>query len=96
MLGWLGGLANVPAADDVLAYLIDEGFLAEDAGLVSIGPHAEREFGRRFFRDLTSAFTSDPALTAAGGRDVLGELPVLALAARPVGGPPVVLLGGRS
>jgi ATP-dependent Lhr-like helicase len=96
MFGWLGGLANVPGADEVLAYLVDEGFLAEDGGLVSIGPRAEREFGRRFFRDLTSAFTSDPALTASWGRDILGELPALALAARPVGGPPVVLLGGRS
>jgi ATP-dependent Lhr-like helicase len=96
MFGWLGGLANVPGADEVQAYLVDEGFLAEDAGLVSIGPRAEREFGRRFFRDLTSAFTSDPALTATWGRDILGELPALTLAARPVGGPPVVLLGGRS
>jgi ATP-dependent Lhr-like helicase len=96
MLGWLGGLANVPGADEVQAYLVDEGFLADEAGLVSIGPHAEQEFGRRFFRDLTSAFTSEPALTATWGRDVLGELPALALAARSVVGPPVVLLGGRA
>ena len=96
MLAWLGGLANVPGADEVQAYLVDEGFLAEDAGLVSIGPRAEREFGRRFFRELTSAFTSDPVLTATWGREVLGELPALALAARPADGPPVVLLGGRS
>src|SRR5262249_10536523 len=96
MLGWLGRLASVPCAEDVLAYLIDEGFLTEGTGLGSIGPLAEREYGRRFFRDLTSAFTSDPALTATWGRDVLGQLPALALAVRPVGGLPVVLLGGRS
>lgn len=96
MFGWLGGLANVPGANDVLTYLIGEGFLADEAGLVSLGPRAEQEFGRRFFRDLTSAFTSDPALTAIWGRDVLGELPALTLTTRPVGGPPVVLLGGRS
>jgi ATP-dependent Lhr-like helicase len=96
MFDWLGGLANVPGADDVLSYLVREGFLADDAGLLSIGPRAERDFGRRFFRDLTSAFTSDPALTVTWGRDVLGELPALALATRPAGRHLVVLLGGRS
>jgi ATP-dependent Lhr-like helicase len=75
---------------------VDEEFLIDDGGLVSIGPRAEKEFGGRFFRDLTSAFTSEPAFTATWGREVLGELPALALAARPVAGPTVVLLGGRS
>ena len=86
----------MPGADEVLAYLVDEEFLIDDGGLVSIGPRAEKEFGGRFFRDLTSAFTSEPAFTATWGRDVLGELPALALAARPVAGATVVLLGGRS
>ena len=94
--GWLGGLAEVAGADQVLAYLHKEGFLICDQGLVSIGPSAERDFGRRFFRDLTSAFTSEAALTAIWGREVIGELSALALAARPAGGLQVVLLGGRS
>jgi ATP-dependent Lhr-like helicase len=96
MLGWLGGLADVPGAREVLDHLVAEGFLAEDAGLVWAGPRAEREFGRRFFLDLTSAFTSDPEFTVVYGRDVLGEVSALALAASRGGDPPVILLGGRS
>jgi ATP-dependent Lhr-like helicase len=95
-LGWLGGLADVPGTREVLDHLVAEGFLAEDSGLVWAGPRAEREFGRRFFRDLTSTFTSDPGFTVVYGRDVLGEVPALALAGRCGGGPPVILLGGRS
>jgi ATP-dependent Lhr-like helicase len=96
MLGWLGGLADVPGAGEVLDHLVAKGFLAEDAGLVWAGPRAEREFGRRFFLDLTSAFTSDPGFTVVHGRDVLGEVPALVLAARRGDSPPVILLGGRS
>lgn len=94
--GWLGGIAAVPGADQVLAHLTAEGFLAEDGGLLFIGPKAEQEFGRRFYRDLTSAFTSEPSFTAIYGRDIIGELPVLTLAVRPAAGRRVVLLGGRS
>jgi ATP-dependent Lhr-like helicase len=96
MLGWLGGLADVPGAGEVLDHLVAEGFLAEDAGLVWAGQRAEQEFGRRFFLDLTSAFTSDPGFTVVYGRDVLGEVPALALAGRRGDGQPVILLGGRS
>jgi ATP-dependent Lhr-like helicase len=96
MLTWLGGLAYVPGAGEVLDYLIAERFLTEDAGLVWVGPRAESEFGRRFFLDLTSAFTSDPGFTVVYGRDVLGEVSALALAASRGSGPPVILLGGRS
>lgn len=95
-LGWLGGLADVPGAGEVLDHLVAEGFLAEDGGLVWAGPRAEQEFGRRFFLDLTSAFTADPEFTVVYGRDVLGEVPALALAAQHGDGPPVILLGGRS
>lgn len=106
MLDWLGGIAAVPGAATVLDHLIAQGYLACDGGLVWIGPRAEDEYGRRFFLELTSAFTSDPMLTVVHGREVLGELSALALAAGPgrsgdsaknrAAGPPVVLLGGRS
>jgi ATP-dependent Lhr-like helicase len=106
MLEWLGGIAAVPGAAEVLDHLIARGYLACDRGLVWIGPRAEDEYGRKFFLELTSAFTSDPMLTVVYGRDVLGELPAIALAAGPgpggesasgrAAGLRVVLLGGRS
>lgn len=93
---WLGGLADTPGVSEVLQHLVAQEFLIDVAGLVSIGPRAEQEFGRRFFRDLTSAFTSEPSFRAFAGREALGELPALALASRRTGGPLTVLLGGRS
>lgn len=93
---WLGELAETPGARAVLEYLIAEKFVVDDEGLLSLGPRAEREFGRRYFLDLTSAFASEPSLEVLLGRQVLGYLPPLALAARKDDGPRVVLLGGRS
>nr|WP_272956160.1 DEAD/DEAH box helicase [Actinopolymorpha rutila] len=93
---WLDGLAVVPGADKVLAHLVAEGFVVDDGGLLSIGPKAEQEYGRRHFLELTSAFTSEPLLQVLFGRQVLGSLSALSLVARPEGGPRLVLLGGRS
>ncbi|MGW0227905.1 DEAD/DEAH box helicase [Actinopolymorpha singaporensis] len=93
---WLDGLADVPGADKVLAHLVAEGFVVDDGGLLSIGPRAEQEYGRRHFLELTSAFTSEPLLQVLFARQVLGSLSALSLVARPEGGPRLVLLGGRS
>lgn len=93
---WLGGLARSPGSVDVLAHLADSGFVMHADGLVSIGPRAEKEYGRRYFLDLTSTFTSEPMLQILWGRGLLGQLPPIALAARPEHGPRVVLLGGRA
>lgn len=93
---WLDGLADVPGAEDVLAHLVAEQFVIDDGGLVSIGPRAEQEFGRRYFIELTSAFTSEPLLQVFWGRQALGSLSTLSLVARPDRGPRRVLLGGRS
>ena len=93
---WLGALGGTPGAEDVLGYLAAEGFVLDDGGLISVGPRAEDEFGRRFFLDLTSAFTSDPMLQVVYGRTALGFLPPLALAVRLEHGGRVVLLGGRA
>nr|WP_273377603.1 DEAD/DEAH box helicase [Actinopolymorpha pittospori] len=93
---WLGGLAEVSGAEAVLAHLVAEGFVLDDGGLVSIGPRAEEEYGRRYFLELTSAFTSEPLLRVLHGRQVLGSLSTLSLLTRPERGPRLVLLGGRS
>jgi ATP-dependent helicase Lhr and Lhr-like helicase len=93
---WLGGLAAVPGADAVLAHLVAEGFLVDEGGLVAVGPKAEHDWGRRYFRDLTSSFTSERMLEVVLGRQVLGYLPPLSLAAKSPRARPVVLLGGRA
>ncbi|WP_322753664.1 DEAD/DEAH box helicase [Frankia sp. Cas3] len=93
---WLGALARTPGAQEVLAHLAASGFVIDSGGLVSIGPRAEAEFGRRFFLDLTSVFTSEPMLAVVWGRGTLGHLPPLAFTARTQDGPRVVLLGGRA
>ena len=93
---WLGSLAETPGAADVLAYLAEAGFVLDIDGLISIGPRAETEFGRRHFLDLTSTFSSEPMLHVVWGRETLGFVPPVALAARPEHGPRVILLGGRA
>lgn len=93
---WLGSLADTPGVSETLRHLVAEEFLIDVDGLISIGPRTEQEFGRRFFRDLTSTFTSEPSFTAFAGREALGELPALTLASRRLGRPLTVLLGGRS
>jgi ATP-dependent Lhr-like helicase len=93
---WLGTLAGTPGAGDVLAYLAEAGFVLDADGLVSVGPRAETEFGRRYFLDLTSTFTSEPMLQVVWGRGTLGFVPPVALAARPEHGVRVILLGGRA
>ena len=96
LLDWLDGLADIPGVGAVVAHLVSEGFLVDEGGLVSIGPRAEEEFGRRYFMELTSAFTSEPLLHVVWGRQVLGTLGTLSLVARSDQGPRLVLLGGRS
>lgn len=93
---WLGGLAAIDGADRVLRHLVDEQFVVDDGGVLAIGPRAEKEWGGAYFRDLTSAFTSDPMLEVLFGRQVLGYLPPLSLGARSDHGGLVVLLGGRA
>jgi hypothetical protein len=96
LAAWLGGLVAVDGADEVLDHLVRTEFVVDEGGLISIGPRAEQEWGRRYFADLTSAFTSEPMLEVVLGRRVLGYLPPLSLAARPGPGGLVVLLAGRA
>ena len=60
-------MGNLPLLDDtspaVLAHLVTQGMLEREDGMLFIGPMAERLFGRRYFRELTSSFTADPEFT---------------------------------
>ncbi|WP_306316466.1 MULTISPECIES: DEAD/DEAH box helicase [unclassified Streptomyces] len=92
---WNGLAPFDKSAAPIMKYLVGEGFLDSDEGLLFIGPEAEKNFGRRHFMDLTAAFTAPPQFTVYFGRKDLGTIdPRLLLEQRE--GPRLLLLGGRS
>ncbi|KRA37884.1 MULTISPECIES: DEAD/DEAH box helicase [unclassified Nocardioides] len=78
---WWGDLAVMDDGDEVLAYLRASGFLVEDSGLLSIGPAAEKEFGKRNFMDLLSTFVATPELRVVAGTREIGFVSPLSLPA---------------
>ncbi len=99
LAAWLGNAADaVPQAirDAVLAHMLANGVLTEDAGVIGFGERGEREFGRRHFSDLVAAFSSPLLLRVQHGLKELGTVHPASLARRPGGGAPVLLLGGRN
>lgn len=94
---WWGDLPVMAGAEEVLAYLVREGFCESDGDLLFIGPAAEQRFGRRHFMDLTAVFTADPELKVVHGRTEIGSVSPLSLTARLADGQPRVLaLAGRA
>jgi len=83
------------SAQPITNYLIEQGFINREDGMLFIGPEAERRFGRRHFMGLMAVFTAPPEFTVLHGRDELGRIdPVLLIDW--VAGPRLLLLGGRS
>lgn len=80
---------------EILDYLLSEGFLDHDAGSAFIGVEAEKHFGRRHFMDLLAVFTAAPEFTIFAGRNEVGRVDV-SLLTDEFEGPRVLLLGGRS
>jgi ATP-dependent helicase Lhr and Lhr-like helicase len=70
--------------------------LEREDGMLFIGAEAERAFGRRHFRDLTSSFTADPEFVVLHGRTEIGSVHPLAVTASTDGGATTLLLAGRS
>lgn len=93
---WWGALPVMDDADEVLAHLVDEGFLATDGGLLFIGPAAEREFGRRYFMELLSSFTSAYELRVVAGQRLIGTVSPLAIAATRSQDTKRILLAGHA
>lgn len=65
----------------VLGYLRSADFLVEDSGLLSIGPRAEAEFGKRHFIELLSSFVAAPELRVVAGTKEIGFVSPLSLPA---------------
>ncbi|MGE5291714.1 MAG: helicase-related protein [Micromonosporaceae bacterium] len=83
------------SARPVAAYLIEQGYLDRDGGMLFIGPEAERRFGWRNFMELTAVFTAPPEFTVLHGRAEIGRTDPVLLTDR-IEGPRLLLLGGRS
>ncbi|QEU85457.1 DEAD/DEAH box helicase [Streptomyces viridosporus] len=83
------------SAEPIVRYLVDNGYLDQDGGLLSIGPEAERRFGHRHFMNLTAVFTSPPQFTVLQGRREIGKTDPSLLTEK-INGPRRLLLAGRS
>ncbi len=92
---WLPLPALAVDAQLIAAYLVDQGFLNTDGGMLFIGPEAERRFGHRHFMNLMAVFTAPPEFTVLHGRNEIGRVDP-ALLADQVPGPRLLLLAGRS
>ncbi|GGL33552.1 DEAD/DEAH box helicase [Planomonospora parontospora] len=91
---WWNGLFG-DAARPIVDYLVEEGFLDQDGGMLFIGTLAEKRFGRRNFMDLTAVFTAAPEFTVLSGREELGRTDP-GLLTEKIEGPRLILLGGRT
>jgi ATP-dependent Lhr-like helicase len=93
---WWNGLEPFTRSSEVIVrYLLEQGYLEQDAGMFFIGPEAELRFGRRHFMGMTAVFTAPPQFTVLAGRTELGRVDP-ALLTEEVHGPRRLLLGGRS
>lgn len=95
---WLGephafGAEVFGEGDDVLQHMLDEEILFNDEGLLSFGQEGEATFGRYHFMELMSAFTSEPVFAVRAGRNEIGHVPDVALAAADQNGGRLLLAG---
>lgn len=63
----------------IVAHMVDEGILLDDAGMLSMGPDGERLFGWRHFSDLVGVFLTDELLTVLHGQQEIGTVDRMAL-----------------
>lgn len=93
---WFGGLklANREEWTEIKDWLLDEGHLDQDGGMLFVGPEAERRYGKIHFRDLMAVFTADPQITILHGQQEIGALDPMVFQRR-VEGPRLITLGGR-
>jgi len=92
---WLPVPALTTSAVPITEYLVEQGFVQREDGMLFIGPEAELKFGRRHFMGLMAVFTAPPEFTVLHGRDEIGRTDPVLLTDR-VDGPRLLLLGGRS
>jgi ATP-dependent helicase Lhr and Lhr-like helicase len=92
---WLPLPSLVTSALPITQFLIAQGFVERENGMLFIGPKAERKFGMRHFMGLMAVFTAPPEFTVLHGREEIGRTDPVLLVDR-VEGPRLLLLAGRS
>ncbi|QSB05146.1 DEAD/DEAH box helicase [Natronoglycomyces albus] len=80
----------------ILEYLVAEGFIETDGGMLFIGPNAEKRFGSRHFADLTAVFCAPPEFTVLHGREEIGQVDPSILIPEEGRGTTIILLAGRT
>jgi ATP-dependent Lhr-like helicase len=94
--GWWRGLRIFDEhAIEIIDWLVESLHLQSEAGMLYIGPEAERRFGRRNFMELVSVFTADPEFAVVQGRQELGTVDPIVLT-RKVEGPRTIVLAARA
>ena len=99
-LEWVAGVpgfANLPAEriQEVVAWMLAQGMLWEEQGILGIGQKGEETYGRRHFLELLSVFLSPPLFAVLHGRQELGFVDELTFLGKQEGHR-VLLLGGRA
>jgi ATP-dependent Lhr-like helicase len=97
---WIGNHPGFSALADeerqaIVRFMLEKQFLFEDGGVWSLGMQSEKDFGRRHFLELVSAFTGEELFAVKHGEMELGRVHYLTFAIRR-DGPAVLLLGGRA
>jgi ATP-dependent Lhr-like helicase len=95
---WLGDVlttANRQIEEAIVSFMLANGILAEDRGVLGLGLQGEEKFGRRHFQELVAAFTT-PLLLAVRYNGVdLGSVGPSTLTPQR-SSDQAILLGGRS
>jgi ATP-dependent helicase Lhr and Lhr-like helicase len=96
---WVGRMPAFAAISEaqksaILRYMIEQGILNDDGGLLWFGNEGERAFGRRNFAELFSVFLSPPMFTISPGEVRIGEVHESSFLVR-ASDRLVLLLGGR-
>ncbi len=100
---WLEWVRGVPAfaamppqqVREVVDWMLQQGILWEEEGILGIGRKGEETYGRRHFLELLSVFLSPPLFGVLHGRRELGFVDELTFLGKQ-DGPRVLLLGGRA
>ena len=100
---WFEWVHRVPAfsqlpperIQEVVTWMLKQGILWEEEGILGIGHKGEEEYGRRHFCELLSVFLSPPLFAVLHGRQEVGYVDELTFVGKQKGSH-VLLLGGRS